>query len=394
VSGAVPATAHADAPDFLRGGALYGLMSRFGVDPEHAARAARRAVLVALLLWVPQALLAAFEGHALPGKVAVPLLLDVAAWVRPWVVVPLLLVAEPILGRAWRQAGERLCERGVVPAEQRAAYDALVARVTRGIRRVLPELVCLALALGVSAALVSAVVAAPRDVWFAVTDADGTTRVTPSGLWYAFAVHGTLAYLSLRWLWRLGLWYRFLVGVARLPLHLFPAHPDRAAGLGFVGRTLPACAPLILGWSTMLACAAANRMLHFGAPLTAFTPLGGGVLAAVLLLFVVPPILVFLPLLARTRRAALDDWGRRLARCSERSGASPADATASDVAVEPLNLEELDVAVRAVRSMRPLPLDLTHLVVPLVAALVPAVGLLFLAIPAGEILDALVHLVV
>src|SRR5262245_50333589 len=93
-----------DAPDLFHGGMLYGIVRRFGVDPEDAAHAARRGAILALVLWGPMVAAAFVEGVALPGRVRVPLLFDVAAYVRPLLVVPLLLASEPILAASWRQA--------------------------------------------------------------------------------------------------------------------------------------------------------------------------------------------------------------------------------------------------------------------------------------------------
>ena len=41
-------------------------------------------------------------------------------------------------------------------------------------------------------------------------------------------------FLTLRWLYRLLLWFLFLWRVSRLDLRLAPSHPDRAGGLGFL----------------------------------------------------------------------------------------------------------------------------------------------------------------
>lgn len=385
---------HPDAPDLLHGGLLYRLMSRFGVDPEQAARAARRAALAGLLLWLPMAALALFEGSALPGRARVPMLYDVAAYVRPLVVVPLLLVAEPILARSWREVGRLLHERGIVADECHGRYDALVAKVTGSVRGVLPEIVCALLAAALTSRLVATAIPERSDWWFAATDASGAAGPSMAGLWSAYVVHLAIVYLTLRWIWLLLLWYRFLFGVSRLPLRTLPAHPDRAAGLGVIGRSLPANAPLLLAWSASLACAVANSMIHGGQHLSAFAPVGVVLLVFVLLLFVAPPVLIFLPVLVRTRVVALEDWGRRMGRCAEEarlSGtggvASPVDASRED------SLQDLQVAVDSVRAILPVPVTLGQLAVVVGVTAAPAVPLLFLAFSASEIFDRIVRLV-
>lgn len=387
---------HPEAPDLLRGGLLYKVMRRFGVDPEQAARTARRAVLLGFLLWAPMAVLALLDGHALPGKIALPFFFDVAAYVRPLVVIPLLLAAEPVLATAWKLAGHRFHDRGLVGPEARDAYDALVARVTRSAQAKLPDLVCLGLAAAACAHLASVVVGAPRDTWFATTVDATSARLTYAGGWALF-VHGVLFFLSLRWVWRMVFWYRFLWGTARLPLHLLPIHPDRAAGLGFLGRTIAATTPLALAWSAGLACAVANRMLHQGERLLEFVPVGVGMLVLVLVLFVLPLALLFAPLLVRTRRDALEDIGRRMARTGDRVRGEPAShgleaAPGADPGNAP-GLEDLEIAVAAVRGILPIPFALSHVIPPLLGAAAPAVVLLFLAFPAREVFQKMLDLV-
>ena len=259
-------------------------------------------------------------------------------------------------------------------------------------RRFVPELLCAALAVWAVLTLVDAALTVHKDAWFMTTGEGGAPRLTAAGAWHAYAVHGVLFYLSLRWLWLFSLWYRFLIGVARLPLKLFPAHPDRAAGLGFVGRSVSATAPIVLAWSASLACAVANRLLHSGERLLDFAPMGAAFLVIVLVVFVLPPALIFLPLLVRTRRVALEDWSHRLAPRAEGEQDVLAAAPSAGGDEPVTNLEEVDIAVSAVRAMRPVPVDWRQLVAPLAAAAAPALPLLFLAFPAREIFQGLLRL--
>ena len=105
-------------------------------------------------------------------------------------------------------------ERGIVGPESRAEADALRERVTRSARGVGAEVVCAALALAAVWRIVTGVLAEPHDHWVAVADGAGGSRLTVAGAWHAWVVHGVLFWLSLRWLWRFALWYRFLWGLS------------------------------------------------------------------------------------------------------------------------------------------------------------------------------------
>ena len=375
----------ADVPDLLHGGLLYRLVTRFGVDSDRASRAARRAALTGLALWAPPALLSIVEGNAFPGRTAVPFFLDVAAYVRPLVVVPVLLVSEVILSASWHDAGRKFKARGLVGPEALAGYERLVERITRSVRRTLPELLCLAVTLVLACQLASRVTAARVDFWFALPDGPSSSHLTLAGVWF-LGVHAFMLYLVVRWLWILSLWYRFLWGVARLPLTLHPVHPDRAGGLGFIGRTVSATAPIAFALSASIAASVANRMIHDGRHLFDFAVVGVVVLATVLLLFVLPPAVIFLPLLVRTRRNALEDWSGRLAL----------RADGVDVAgVDPgMALQDVDVGVAAVRRMLPVPIGLSHLIGPVVGTALPAVALVFVAFPVRDVFDQVLRLLV
>lgn len=119
-------------PDFLRGGLLFRLLLRFHVDIVEARHAAVRAATVGILLWAPMAVLCLLDGTLLPGKVRMPFLFDVAAYVRPLVTVPLLIAAEPVLGGAWRTALARFESRGLVPPERVSAFRSEIARAVGG----------------------------------------------------------------------------------------------------------------------------------------------------------------------------------------------------------------------------------------------------------------------
>lgn len=377
-----PTPAHQDAPDLFAGGLLYRVLRRYGINPSSAAQSARRAVLIAIGLWLPMAIASFAAGKALPGSVALPFLLDIAAYVRPLIVIPLFLIADPILEGAWRRAGRTFRERGIIVPEQQGRYDALVARVQRWARAPWADLVCLLASAAMTIRLVTFIGSEPHDTWFATSDGSGGSQLTLAGMWAAWVVHLLFFYLTLRWIWELLLWYRFLFGVSRMPLHLYPTHPDQAGGLAFLGRTIGATAPLIFAGTAAMNAAAANGLLHRGHKLPQYLPLGIVEVVFMLLLYVLPPILAFGPLLTRTRREALDEWGHRMARTGETVAAKE----------EGMSLEEVDIAVTAVRAMKPFPFLRTQLFAPLAAVLVPAIPLLFLAFPARDILDKVLHL--
>lgn len=111
----------------------------------------------------------------------------------------------------------------------------------------------------------------------------------------------------------LSIWVRFLWQSSRLELNLIPTHPDRAAGLGFLGMSSTAFAPLLMAHGALLAGLMANPIFFAGAKLTDFKmEILGAV--AFLLLLVLGPLLVFSPRLMRAKRTGLREYGMLASR--------------------------------------------------------------------------------
>jgi len=80
----------------------------------------------------------------------------------------------------------------------------------------------------------------------------GRWKLTPAGLWYVFISIPLLQFILLRWYTRLFIWFRFFWHVSRLNLHLVPTHPDRCAGLAFLGKSAYAFGPILFAQGRFL----------------------------------------------------------------------------------------------------------------------------------------------
>src|SRR5262249_58405636 len=105
-----------------------------------------------------------------------------------------------------------------------------------------------------------------------------------------------LQFILLRWYFRFFIWFRFLWQVSRIDLNLIPTHPDRAAGLAFLGKSVYAFGPILFAQGTMLAGLVASRVMYRGESLQAFKLQIGGVFAVLVVALFVPPLIFFFPL--------------------------------------------------------------------------------------------------
>jgi hypothetical protein len=110
-----------------------------------------------------------------------------------------------------------------------------------------------------------------------------------------------------------------------------------------------------------------------------------------LLLFLAPPVAILAPLLTRTRRYALEEWGEFAAREGEAFRLRWTEGTA-DAAEERPQLEDIQAAVGNVQAIRPFPFLLTDVLAFLLPLLLPALPLALLAFPLGELVGRVLDL--
>jgi hypothetical protein len=143
---------------------------------------------------------------------------------------------------------------------------------------------------------------------YIAVDADTWASGTLAGWWHALISVPIFQFVLLRWYFRLFIWARFLVQVARIDLRLVPTHPDRVGGLGFLTNVVYAFTPVLLAHGALLAGLIADRIFFAGAVLTQFKiEIFGGV--SVLVFVVLFPLMAFATQLARAKRTGLGEYG-------------------------------------------------------------------------------------
>jgi hypothetical protein len=174
---------------------------------------------------------------------------------------------------------------GVVRGQAVEGLERHVTTVMRLRDSFLPDILCLAIAIGV--AVTDAALPLPggaTDMY----DSARASELTPAGGWYWFVCLTVFRYLILRWIWALALWVYFLVRLSRLELALIPTHPDRAGGLGYLEVVHTEFSFLIFGISCVYAASFAESVLAGSMTLQTLYPALCFLLVADLALFVGP----------------------------------------------------------------------------------------------------------
>jgi hypothetical protein len=237
-------------------------------------------------------------------------LTDYGALARYLIALPLLVVADIVVGAHLTGIARYFVESGLVPPQSAGRFEALLASTRAWCGSGWMGVCIAALAYLLVAALDDVV---PTDRFAAWHHMPGGQATSLAGWWHLAVSAPLLLLFADGWLWRLLAWTRFLWRAAHLPLRLAAAHPDLSAGLKFVAFSVRDFAPLGVAVGVVVAGAAANRIVNFGATFAPLQNVAVGVLIGVLALFGLP-LFAFTGRLLREWTMAVHAYGRLSAR--------------------------------------------------------------------------------
>jgi len=374
------------------GGPLYQLFTRARLTTDTLGLVRRRLIFFSLLTWLPLLVLSLLNGEALGGAIKVPFLYDVDVHVRFLLALPLLLVAEFVVHQRIRPVVGQFKERGIIPARSVTAFESLIDSAMRLRNSVVIEVLLLVLAWTAMHYLWSSQMALASATWFAAIE-EGRRHYSPAGYWYAYVSIPIFQFLLARWYFRIFIWARFLWQVSRMDLHLVPTHPDRAAGLGFLGGSAAAFVPLLLSQGALLAGLIANYIFYEGKTLLDFKP---EIVAFVcfFLLLVLGPLCVFAPRLAQAKRQGLLEYGALANRYVRefddkwlRGGAPLDEPLVGSGDIQSLN--DMAGSFEVVQTMRPFPFSKTAVLQTVISVLAPLLPLTLTMISLEELIKRL-----
>lgn len=376
----------------ILGGPLYQLIRRTRLDDDVGSHLRRRIAVICGIMWLPLLVLCAVKGTLVAG-IDIPFLVDIETHARLLVAVPLMLLAEYFVHVRLRGVVAQFVERRLVPAAAGDRFRAAAASAIRWRNSIAAELAMIALVYSLGYHVRVDLLALETSTWYMTVGPDGSALTLP-GLWYSWVSNPLVQFLLLRWLFRLVIWARFLWQVSRIDLDLIPLHPDRHAGLGFLGGSAYAFSPLLASLSAMVAGLVANRIFHEGASLADFK-LEIVLLGAFGLVLVFAPLTVFAPRILAARRAGLRDYGafaadytrefdRRWLRSADQDGEQLLGT--GDIQ----SLADLANAFAVVKEIKALPFSRDTLLQLAWATLAPFAPLVFTMIPLEQLLDRIV----
>jgi hypothetical protein len=297
-----------EPPDFslVLGGPLYQMLKRARLTGPTLELLRRQVVLSVLVCWVPLAVLSLVQAHFLGGA-KLSFFGDIETHVRFLVSLPALILAEMLVHERIRPVVKRFVERRVVTPEELPKFYAAINSAMRLRNSAIVEIALLVFVYTVGIWIWRHNNALEVASWYA-SPQGGQMHFSMAGRWFEFVSVPVFQFILLRWYLRILIWFCFLFRVSRLNLHLLPAHPDRVGGLGFLGRSTIAFAPLLFAQGALLSGQIVSRIFYNGQSLLAFklTILG---FVLFLVVAVLAPLFSFTPQLARARRQGFAEYG-------------------------------------------------------------------------------------
>jgi hypothetical protein len=387
-----------ELPEFslVLGGPLFQLLVRSRLATPALELMPRRVVLISLFAWLPLLLLSLVDSKAL-GGVGLPFLYDIDMQVRLLITLPLLIASELLVHQRLRLVVGQFIERDIITEKVLPRFKEVLASAMKLRNSVAIELILLILVF-VGGYYFWSTISGIEDIgtsagtWYATATNSGT-QLSPAGYWYNIVSRPLFQFILIRWYFRLFIWARFLWQSSRLELNLIPTHPDRAAGLGFLGVSIAALTPLIIAHGALLAGVMANRIFFAGAILTDFKmEIIGGVV--VLLLIMLGPLLVYSPCLMRAKRTGLREYGMLASRYVRefdlkwvRGGAPNDEQLIGSGDIQ--SLADLGNSFQVVRDIQPVPFGKDTVIRIVVMTLIPVSPLVLTMIPLEELIKKL-----
>lgn len=236
-----------------------------------------------------------------------PFLRDIETHVRFLIAIPVLVIAELVVHQRTRSVVKLFLEREIVASEDIPKFHAIIESAMRVRNSVVLEAALIVFVYTAGRWVWLKEVALGSASWYAMPEG-ANLHLTLPGYWFAFVSIPIAQFILLRWYLRLVIWFWLLWRASRLKLRLLPTHPDSAGGIGFLGRSSYAFAPILFAQGVLLSGIIANRLLYEGQNLLSFK-MTIVAMAGFFVLVILGPLTIFSPQLASAKQRGLREYG-------------------------------------------------------------------------------------
>lgn len=370
----------------IRGGPFYRAQEAVRLIQPQQWNLGRRITFAIAVGWAPLLVITALFN---PGAM-LSLLKDYRVHSRMLIAVPVLVIGQMLMEERFGMVVAHLLKADLLRGPDVARLDEIIGGLRRLRDSVIPELlIVVALVVHTLSSMKALVDATP---WLA-HGAWPNMHLTPAG-WYGVLVSVTIFQFLLGLsLWKWLLWTIFALRLSRLNLRLIATHADGHGGLGFLGLTPVAFAPVAFAVTAVIGATWRHEILNAGAKLMSFK-LPAIALVVIIAGLALGPLAIFLPKLAKLRREGMLEYGilgQMLgAEFEEKWIAHRAGHEAELLAAPEIStLADYGQCYERVDALKPFPADQGALIMLGAAVVVPLLPTILAVIPLVVILKTL-----
>jgi hypothetical protein len=295
-----PLTAAPADISLVRGGPFFRFQRAVGLIRPNQWNLGRRSVVLIAICGLP---LLAITALLNPAGLR-SLLTDYRVYVRLFIAIPVLLSGEIFLDSRFRTVLGAIRESNLLDEPDTAYMDSVMAMIVRLRDSLFPELVMLGLLLVYILTSYHGLVDATP--WLGRGEG-ADIRLTAAG-WYGVLVGGFLwNFLLVLGLWHWLLWTFFAFKLSKRRLKIVATHPDGHGGIGFLGLTGEAFAPIAFVVACVIGGTWRQSILHHGTHVMTYK-VPAIVLAVMIALAALGPLLFFVPRLFGLRRRGIREY--------------------------------------------------------------------------------------
>ena len=372
----------------VAGGPFYLILRRLGLIGADRLTTLRTATILAMLAWLPPALLAAAQSLADDSYRGWGYFTDLTVPARYLIAVWAMIATERYADSRFKILGRQFREAGLLARDSLPRYEAILAIADRRSSSWMAEAIMLAVALVVSGSTIHLVVTLTGASWEGSL-VGGQVELSWAGAAVRYVSNPLFLFLVLRWGWWFLVWAALLFRISRLQLQLIPTHPDRAAGLGFLAIYPSVFTGFIFALSCVISASILKDLAVEQRPNEIVWFAVAGWLALNLMVFLGPLLVFALPLHA-ARERALIEYGRMATRQhvsthQKWTGSGSDDGHHADASALP-STSELNTSIQAIREMGYTPVNRAAATQIVIAAGLPLVAVVFTLVPLDDLL--------
>ncbi len=375
-------------------GRLNTLLRWLRLDDDSSKGYLKRSLVLVGVTWLPLLILSVLQGMAWGNRVDMNFLKDFATHSKFILILPLLIFSESSVDGRLRELTAELFNSEILVEKDLPMFEQIKKRIKHLSESLVADWVMLFIVI-VNIVLRWLGNVHHISIWMLYPDEQGG-HISWAGCWFAFLSLPVFQYVLLRWLWRWVIWLIYFGKISRMPLHLSPAHPDKAGGIGFLGIPPAPFFKVTLAISLLFSTMVSVKIFWLHERLPQYYPMMAG-FAVLCVVINVLPLIVFMKPMMKQRRKGIFEYSTLIKKhhqCFDEKWLNKKDVKMLLGSQDASSTTDLISTFNTVMSMGVFPFNLKTMASIIMIAVLPMVPLLAFEYDLLEILSKIIGVMI